>query len=894
QSFALVGDKAVYGGALLAEYGRFAETTASRLEILKNRLVGLAIDIGTPLLGGIAAAADGIGDAVLALQGALGPLAAALAETFGNGAKIIGVFASTLGPTLSGAVATLGALAQIVGSLIGVFNGLGPAGLVVAALAADLYLVGPASVAAAAGLAAFKAAAVEVGVASALARGGMAALSAALPMAPVAVAVAGLYLLGKAMQDAKSRAQELSQELSLNLARSLETGDWNAFASQVSSTQTRIKELNSELRGSDLSWDTIKKGARAVFEVLPFVDNQLLNTAAEMKGLQGVLDDPNFGDNFRSNVAALAYDMGISSEAAFGLIVATNNLSQAQVGGVESYEKIQAAAENYIAELTGMTGASEEAVTGMLEEGLTVERLAQAYGVSMDTIKQAMAEAKLTEEDLFDPKKYDEVVEALSGVIGPWERLGEAAGLTADQIAAADAQTKLLIASQKELADSFDKVKAARAAAEFPIENLRQATEAYAKATEEYKNGKITLEQYGQALLGLNSAQAAVAPTVNAALDAQAKNAAAFRETALKAGETEQAITDVLVSWGLLSRAEAAELKVKGGDVLDLARRRILDLREQLRDKFIAEMAVERGTTEADIERLLARGDEWATSVFEAKMDAATEAPFREIADLMVQAGVWDALEAEAFLSADPATAFAIIESAFGKMETWKGPWIGIMTADNSDVEAREGASRALLQGFVDTEWKGYLTADNSDVQARESESRVTLTSFRDEKWQAMLTADNTDALSKASQASDENNRYKDAQYQARLTSDNTDALSKKSQASDENNRYAQAKYEARLTSNNSDSLSKSKQASDEANRYGALRPNAVLSATDNASGVIQGAIDRLKGFQSKSITITATTINQSVGASATSNRIGNNAFPAANGMILRSFASGG
>lgn len=853
RSFALVSDASVYGGALLNEYGRFAETTANRLQILKNRLTGIAIDLGTPTLGAVATIFDGIGDAALRLQSTLAPIAGEIRGLFSNLGEGLGDFYRELAsPALTAGVAGLGGLAQVIGALAGAFNSLGPAGLILAALLADLYLVGPVSIA----LQTFRVAVAQVGVASAASAAGVGLLKTALQFGPLALATAGIILIGKAMQDASSDAREMARALSLDLAQSLEDGDWDGFSLKIQNIQRDVAALDASLADNAFSWRNLGQILRGAAEVFSPMENTVLNNKARLQELNGVLNDPNFGGNFRFNIKELADDLGISEQAAFNLVAATGKLEVAQRAGSNAFLEVKWAAKDYMDQLMGVSRETGVAVDEMLGQQVSVESLAKSYGVSMSTIQSAMAQAKVTEADLMDPKKYEDVLAKLDALIGPWQRIGDAAGLTADQIEQAIRATDNLIAAQSELADAFDKVKAARMAAEFPIENLRQATEAFAKATEEYKTGNISLEQYGQALLNLNSAQAAVAPNVDAAMEAQRRNTAAFRDTALAMKATEDEITNVLVSWGLLTRAEAAKLQVEGGDVLDLARKRVLDLRESLRGKFIAEMAVERGTTEADIERLLAQGDEWATSTFEAKMDAATEAPLREIADLMVAAGVWSDLEAEAFLSLNPDQAFAVLEASFSKMETWKGPWVGIMTADNNDVLAREGQARGVLQDFSQGDYLAILSGDNTDVMAKAEGARQTGRNFADDSYEAQYTADNTDAVTKAA-GSRSTGRF-----------------------------FADDRYNAILTADNSNAMSRTNDAKTNADEYGAKRPNAVLSATDNASGVIQGAINRLNQFQSKSITITATTINRSVGTSGIAGL--------ANGGVIRSYAGGG
>lgn len=890
QSFALVADKSVYGGALLAEYGRFAETTASRLEILKNRLTGIAIDIGTPTLGALVTVFDGIGDALLRVQQILAPVATQIFEVFANAGKGVQLFYSTLAsPVLSGAAASLGGLAQVVALLAGAFNSLGPAGLILAGLLADLYFVGPVSV----GIQALVVSIQSVGVAATVSAAGVKALNAALTAGPLIVAGAALYAYGKALQSAKGDAEELSNALSQDLARSLEAGDWTGFSRKIQETEFRLKFLQNELGNGKFGWETIGLALKGFGELLPWVDNKVINTAAEAKALKGVLDDPNFGGNFRFNVKELADDLGISEQAAFNLIAATGQLETAQLAGSSAFLTIKSAAKDYLLELQGVSRETGVSTEEMLGQQVSVESLAKSYGVSMQTMMAAMAEAKVVEEDLFDPKKYNDVLQKLDEIIGPWQRIADASGQSADAIQEETNRTKGLIAAQKELVEAFDQVKAARAAAQFPLENLRQATEAFAKATEEYKAGNISLEQYGQALLNLNSAQAAVAPTVDEAIRMQGENSKAFRDTALAAGETEAAISEVLVNWGLLTRAEAAKLKVEGADVLDLARQRVKDLRESLEPTIIAKMALDSGRTEDDIRRLLAQGDEWATSLFEAEMAAATEGPLRDIADLLVQAGIWDETEAEAFLSANPEEAFAKLEAMFSLAETWgSSEWVGIFTADVSDVEAREGQASAAGERWQNARYNSVWTADVTDVAARESEATAMGRRYADGEYKARLEGDNTDALSKTKQASDEANRYWTTPYQSKLTSDNTDALSKAEGAISGANKYAAGKYTGVLTGNNTDALNKTNTAEATATKY-ARTYEAKLTAKDFASGVIGAVAGLAAGFAR---TYTATLVTNNVTKYTT---IGNNAMPIAQGAIftgagVKAFAGGG
>ena len=111
-----VAEQAASGGALLAEYGNRAETTAARIEILQNRLTTLAINIGTPALDTFAAGADLAGDAIERLADALSPLGSAIGGTFAEAGELAGAFFETIGgPALQVAVTGLEALFVRVG-----------------------------------------------------------------------------------------------------------------------------------------------------------------------------------------------------------------------------------------------------------------------------------------------------------------------------------------------------------------------------------------------------------------------------------------------------------------------------------------------------------------------------------------------------------------------------------------------------------------------------------------------------------------------------------------------------------------------------------------------------------------------------------------------------------
>lgn len=863
ESLGLVSSASVYGGALLQEYGRFAETTASRLEILKNRLVGLAIDIGTPMLGGIAAAADAIGDALLRVQGILSPVTAELREFFGNLAEVAGVFVKALaGPAMLAAVGALTALSGVLAAVFNLINAGGPiAAAVIAALVADLLLVRPASVFATSGMAGVSTAFLGTAGAAGVASTALGLLKAALSNANWIGFGVLMLGIGMSLRDAGAAASEAGRALRQDLAGSLESGGWEAYTARIKAARDEIDRLKQIDNGSwSQSLLSVGQMIAKVFGV--DVEDSVVNARAKIEEFTDIVNDPNIGQPFQIAVGAIADRLGLTEQAAFDALVATNTLDAAVTGGAKGWQTAVAAVQGYVDGLEVL--GAQAGLTGeeIANQGATLEAYSKILGVSIESVLAAAELAGIAQDDLFDNQKMSENIPKLAEYTDIWGRVAAAIGESDDAVRASMATTDLLIAKQKELADAFDEVKQARDAAQFPLAHLAEATKAYAEATAEFKKGNISLEEYAKKLQDLNAAQAAVAPTAAEAKRIQKENADQFRDTALAAKETETAINQVLVEWGLLTTAEIGELQIKGQDTLDLARGKIKELREEVRDEIVAKLAADEGVTPQVFERALARGEVWATSKFEAEMAAATEGVFRDIADLLIQAGVWDETRAEAYLSGnfgDFETAMAV---AVGQLETWKGPWVGIMTADNSDVEARESFSRDLLETWANDDYMAILSGDPAPAAAAAETARQTGRNFADDPYEAQFTADNSDALDKASFSRSTGRSFADDTYNAILTADNSHAMARTNDA---------------------------KKNADE---FNAKRPNAVLSATDNASGVIQGAIDRLNRFQSKSITLTATTINQSVGASTSSRFFSSSEF--AQGGIVRAYAGGG
>lgn len=866
EAFALVGDEAVYGGALLTEYGRFAETTAARLEVLKGRLTALAIDIGTPLLGGLVAAFDGIGNAIIRMQDAFRPLGTELVELMRNFGEAVKTVYDILGsPVVLTAAAALGGLAVTVANLLSLFNMLGSTGILVLGLIlADIALVGPISVLATSGLAGLSAGFLSMGASASIAAAGVDLFKAAVAASPLIVVVAALALFGKAMHDAGQAAEEAGNAYRDSFAKALEDSDYGRAKQSIADINSELKQLREtnslDTAGALLSWRGFGDAIKGVGEVLtPFTENTVLNARRRIEELQQVLDETK-AENLAFGMEKLSHVLGISEEAAFSAAIATGTLDGVLNDGTAGYLVARDAIKVYMvaleqAGLTQLRTAEEIAQTG-----LQLEDYAAAWDTTIGVVEDAARRAGISTEDLLDPEKFQESSAAMAPYIGLWSDIADAIGSSTEAVHAEIVATETLIGTQNRLAEAIKGVNAAREAAKFQVENLREATTAVVEARQAYLDGGITLEEYGKKVLDLNTAFAASGAPMEAVEEQLRRNNAEFVNTATTAGETQQAINGVLRDWVLLSSVEVADLQIKGQETLAAAQERIFSLREELRLPIIAQMAVETGRSEEQIIALLDRGNTWANALFEAKMDAETETAMEEIARIMVEAGIWDEIQAEAFLGADTTQAQEDIRLLTQDAVTFKD---GIYEAS---ITARDNVSQVLAP--------------------IESETR----SFTETPWEAVLSAvDRASAVIAISQGNAD--RYKGGIYEGSITArDNASSVIAVPQGGAD--RYRAGNYNASITaSDNASGVIANPQGA--ANAYTRGSPyNSTLGAIDNASGTIWGVVRALNSFVSK--TITLNTINKT-----SYQTVGNNAFPAAQGAIfsglgVKTYAGGG
>lgn len=836
-SFALVGDEAVYGGALLQEYGRFAETTAARLEVLKNRLTALAIDIGTPTLGGIVAILDGIGDAVVSMQDALRPLGTSLAELFGNVAEAVNILFDALGkPVVLTAAAALAGLANVVANLLGLFNALGSTGVIALGLiAADIALVGPLSVVATSGLAGLSAGFLSMGASASIGTAAIELFQAAIAASPLIVFVAALALFGKAMIDAGRAAEEAGDAYRNRFQKALEDSDWRSTQTAISDVRKeleQLREVNSIDSARDLaSWRGLGQAIKGVGEVLtPFTENTVLNARERIDELNKVLEE-NHAEALTMGITQLSESLGISESAAYSAAIATGTL-QGLMSDVDGYQKARIAIGAYIAVLEASGATSGRTAEAIIETGLTIEDYGAIWDASATTVEAAAKRAGISADDLLDSQKFEENTAAMEPYIGLWANIAEVIGSSTDAVREEIEATEGLIYVQNELAKAIEGVAKAREAAKFQIENLEAAAEAAAKAKDEFRDGAISLEEYGQKVGELNAALAASGAPMEAVSAAQRNLVNDFVQTAAGAGELQGAINGVLVDWVLLSSTEAANLQLKGQETLVLAQERIANLREELRLPIIAQIAAETGRTEEQIIALLDRGNTWANSLFEAKMDAEVETAFEAIRRIMVEAGIWDETEADAIMG-------ALID---GGME---------------DI------------GTIKSTAEQYRAGDyTASIRASDAASGVIAV------------------------PQDSANRYRAGDYTASIrASDAASGVIAVPQANAD--RYRAGNYNASITA--SDNASRTIAIPQgNANSFRDKSPYGItLSATDNASGTIWGAIRALSGFVSKSITLSTNVVTNysSTGSRPTGNA---NNFGAADGAVLRSYAGGG
>jgi TP901 family phage tail tape measure protein len=815
EALKLSAEEFANGNARQEEYDKRTETTASRLEVLRNRITAIQIAVGTNGLDVLARGADLAGDAIAELADILAPLAIELAELFGNGAQLAAAFWTALGgPAAKVAVGALIGVTEVVTGLLEMVNSLGPGGLAIAGLVATLAGFGPVVRPLVFVVDSLAASIYRVGTAGSVGAGGMIAFQGALQLAGSVGVVAVLAAVGKALHDAGSAAEAAGTAVEERWNKALKAGDYQDASTQIAQVTRHMEELDridkvSEGWGGGLtSWGNAFK---SVFQILtPGTENTIVNARAELERLNKIAEENNWVD-FNDRIGELSDRLGVSGTEALKLADQFGLLDQVVKGTDEEFAQARdslvgfASAQQAAADLLGKT-------TGELITQIdSLPQLSEALGVTGENLLYVAENMKgLNFDDLFsdDAKiRADALNALLDEITGKWAPLADAVGLTTNEVIDQNRAIGALAGTYDVLRGAIDQTVAALNALNDPQLAFEESAKGFDEALKGVNGEMTTLVTAAQAGRQAIADFAGTAPSFDELIQKQADFAGRLYEAGIQAGYTREAVLGVV----------AESLRIPTGVLIEI----------------------------------LAKADQ-------AKEEADTVR--KDLADLTEEE--WDVL-----IDLDP-------ELARTKL--------GIMKLEMTD--------------FTEGNYTAPIGIENEEAIRKIGEAKLAATDYAAGAYQAPLTADNEDALGKTSQASDEANRFAGGTYRAPLTADDTEAREKTSGVVAGANRYAAGTYRAPLTADNTDAVAKTGVAQGEATKYGAMRPRAVLGADNKqAVGAIQEAINRLSGFQSKTVTLTVrnVTINAPVGASARGN-FGDWRGAIYNTSGVKTFASGG
>lgn len=722
-SFALVRNEAAFGSALLDEYGRFAETAAAKIEILKNRFTNLGIAIGTPLLGGIVQATEVIGDFVLGLQNLFGPLASEIfalisniAQGFANlGSALAGIGDSSIYGFLEGLASILTALLSVVNTLPPSLLAVGAALLVLqraGAVSLVLGLLGDAMFvlnARAAG-SAVTLNGTAIGLRSVGAAGASAAAGLALALGPMALLTAAAIAFGREYNKLKTIGREAGEALAESMDAARIGGNIDVIAGSLTDARNRVRELRAEVdvfgASADDNFTALNYTIRSVFDV--FTGGQATRgfreTKAELIGLeaelarqerttalwrQGVAEAGRQLGLTRDEIIPLARELGVLE----GL---TSGNSTAWLASVQAIQEYVVATQD-ASEFTGRTAAE------LIDVGVSLQDYADRWETTADVIAFAAERAGVSQDTLADPTKIEENTRALGPFIAAWESAGEAIGASIEEIVAWERAVDGLIAANDRLISSMDRVQAARDAATFGQRNLTEATAEYEKQLDLIAEGEgdyLALATASRQLAEAELANGAAVKETTAAMD---ERIAAIIEMAAASGDLDSELLDLLLTYGRLSAEETGIISTEA--LANLARGKELtdELKQSLQDEFVMRLVAETGRAEEEVRRALAYGQEWVMEAWIAVFGADITPADLGLDQINQRAEDWDAgsFAAMAGLGIDDVNAgFSTINDA---ADNW----------DALDVEATARVDESqVISGFDNMIAKGNDYAD--------------------------------------------------------------------------------------------------------------------------------------------------------------------------------------
>lgn len=775
EALRLSAEEFANGTARQDEYDKRTETTASRLETLRNRLTAVQIAVGTNFLSGLAIGADVTGDALAKLLEILDPLVDEIVVLAKNAGTLGAGLADALGgPALKAAVAVLIGATQALTGLLAALNSIGPTGLGVVALLTTLAGFGPGVRPLVFVMDNLAASIYRMATAGSVGQAAMMGLNTALAVGPWILAAALLAAVGKSMVDAGNAAEVAGGKIEERFNTALKAGNFAEAEATISQVRDRMRELD-EIDKVSKDWGGGLESWGAAFKNIwqiatPGTENAIMNARAEMERLDQIAKENGF-EEFGTRFAEIADRMGITRDQAVALADNMGLLDQVTKGSAEEFAAARdamvgfGAAQEAAAELMGKTTGE------LLTQIDDLPKLSDALDVTSDNLLYVAEGMKgLNFDDLFSTDaevRMNALNALLDEITGKWAPMADAVGLTTNEVIDQNRAVGALAGSYDELRSAIDSVVSALNSLNDPAAKFAESSKGFDEALKGVNGEMTTLVAAAQAGRQAIADFAGTAPEFDDLIAKQAEFAGRLYDAGIQAGYTRDAVLSVV----------AESLRIPTGVLIEI----------------------------------LAKADQ-------AKTEADT-----------VRQDLYDLTEEE---------------------------WRVLIDGDPELARVKLGIYKQELTDFVSSPYTATVGLENQEAIRKIGESKLAATDFAGGRYDAPLTATNSDALSKTSQASDEANRYARNKYDASLTATNSDAISKAQAAETGANRFKNGSYDAKLTATNSDAVAKTGTAEGTATKY-ARNYNATLTATDNASGTISGAVAKLAGFVSKTITLT-------------------------------------
>jgi TP901 family phage tail tape measure protein len=708
------------GSARADEYGKRVETTASRLDIFRNRLEVIAIALGTPALDTFAAGVDAAGDAIEAIVAALAPMAPAIRDALGNGASLASALWDALGgPAASMAIAALTGATQAATGLLTVLNATGPAGFAIGGLLATLALYPPAMAAARAATLAFAISLASVGPAGTAAAVGASAASLALAAGPWIVVAGLLAAVGKGFIDAGNSARTAGQQFTEAISGAVGSGDYERLAGELAKIRDRQNEL-AALSTSDNWLSRLGIAARSTLEQLTPFNNTILQSQAELKLLDQLMIDNNWS-TYEASIVGTAAVLGMSTDRTVEL-ASSMGLLEVITGGTS--EQMHAARDAMQLALNATAALSQEtgiAADRLLNGSMGAGEFARALGLTAEQLRFVAdgiegVDFKVLFSDDVEAKAIA-MVQLFDEIQGRFAPLAAQIGITTGQYIEQ-------IKAVQDLSATYDKLQSA----------IDGTIDALSKINAQQQNAAASAADFEAALQGMDGSMASLATAAAAGRQAlldfagtapsfaefeaqQAAVAQQFYATAVAAGYGRDVVMQYLTELLRIPPAVASEiilLAQQAKDDADAVRTQLENLTAQEWRALLAvdpSLALEM-TEKTRIELLDLTTAEWL-----ATLTADDTPALATIANASVRARDYALDQYQASLTAESGQADSTISRTQSTARTYAD---GIYTAS---ITARDNASNTIA--VPQSHASRYATSYDATLTARDNASSV-------------------------------------------------------------------------------------------------------------------------------------------------------------------------